>query len=81
MVAVSYALCRHFFPIPYDWRRIGGYFLLGAVLYGAGVAAREWLPHLALAYVANLGLIAIFVGYAAKREGIAPRKYFKKFRR
>ncbi len=80
MAALSYALCRHFFPIPYDLRRIGGYFLLGGVLYGAGLATREWLPHLALAYIANLGLILIFVGYAAKREGITPRKYFKQFR-
>lgn len=38
MVAVSYALCQHYFPVPFDLRRIGGYFLLGGAIFGASYA-------------------------------------------
>lgn len=35
MVAVSYLLCQKYFPVPFDLRRIGFYFLLGGAIFGA----------------------------------------------
>ena len=34
MVVVSYLLCRKYFPVPFDLRRIGFYFLFGGTLFG-----------------------------------------------
>ena len=44
MVLVSYLLCRKYFPIPYNLKRIGIYFLAGALLYAVGMLANEHLP-------------------------------------
>lgn len=38
MVAVSYFLCRKYFPVPFDLGRIGFYFLLGGAIYGLSYA-------------------------------------------
>lgn len=68
MVALSYALCRRYYPISYDLKRIGGYVLAGAALYGAGILAADlavW-PR----YFLCLVLIAAFLAYAVKREKI-----------
>lgn len=34
MVAVSYYLCQKYFPVPFDLKRIGFYFLLGGAIFG-----------------------------------------------
>lgn len=68
MVSVSYALNRKHYPIDYDLRRIGGYVLLGAVIYAAAMAVGGltlWLK-----YLLYLAFIAIFVAYAVWREKI-----------
>ena len=72
MVAVSYYLCRRYYPIPYDLRRIGGYVLLGGVIYGVGTIAGRWLPEVAK-YSLNLALVILFVLYAVRRERIDVR--------
>lgn len=68
MVSLSYYLNRKHYPIDYDLRRIGGYALIGAVIYGAAVALSGltfWIKHLVY-----LAFIAIFVVYAVRREDI-----------
>lgn len=55
-------------PVPYDLRRIGGYFLLGAVLYGAGILCGGivvWAR-----YLIYFSLVVIFAVYAVRREHI-----------
>lgn len=68
MAVLSYLLNRKYCPVPYDLRRIGGYALLGAVLYGAGMlcgGVTAWAR-----YLIYLALVAIFAGYAVGRERI-----------
>lgn len=38
MVAVSYYLCQKYFPVPFDLKRIGFYFLLGGAIFGLSYA-------------------------------------------
>ncbi|WP_294599011.1 polysaccharide biosynthesis C-terminal domain-containing protein [uncultured Rikenella sp.] len=38
MVTASYLLCRKYFPVPFDLRRIGFYFLLGGAIFGLSYA-------------------------------------------
>lgn len=38
MVAVSYYLCQKYFPVPFDLKRIGIYFLLGGAIFGLSYA-------------------------------------------
>ncbi len=68
MVAVSWYLNRRYCPTPYDLRRIGGYLLLGAVLYAAGTRTAS-LPPVAH-YACNALLVFIFCAYAVRRERI-----------
>jgi len=68
MVVVSYYLNRKHYPVPYDLRRMGGYLLLGAVLYGAGTLCGGLAPW--ARYLINSGLVIIFAWYAVWRERI-----------
>ncbi|MDD3108358.1 MAG: oligosaccharide flippase family protein [Alistipes sp.] len=68
MVLLSYYLCRRHYPIPYDLRRIGSYFLWGGVAYGLSLLSRE-LP-VGLHYGCNLLLLAGFIGYVLYIEKI-----------
>ncbi|MCH5305757.1 MAG: oligosaccharide flippase family protein [Rikenella sp.] len=66
MVGVSYALCQRYFPVPFDWRRIGFYFLLGGAIFG-GSYATALLPaggRIAL----NFLLLLIYLSVAWKVE-------------
>ena len=69
MVAVSYGLCRKYFPIPYNLKRIGLYCVLGATLYGVGMLANEHLPRVVSAAV-DLLLLAGFAIFVLKKEKI-----------
>lgn len=68
MVAVSYWLNQRFFPVPYNLRRIGGYVLLGAALYGIGFFT-DMLP-LVPKHLLNLLLVGAFVLTAVRVEKI-----------
>ena len=68
MVAVSYALCRKFYPMPYDLRRIGEYFLAGAMVFGCSRLTAMWSP--AIEYASNLLLLFAFGYFAVRREKI-----------
>lgn len=66
MVGVSYFLCRKYFPVPFDLRRIGFYFLLGGAIFGASYAT-ALLPNggrMAL----NFLLLLIYLLVAVKVE-------------
>lgn len=68
MVVFSYMLNQKHCPVPYDLRRIGGYFMLGAVLYGAGILCGGivvWAR-----YLIYFSLVVIFAVYAVRREHI-----------
>lgn len=68
MVAVSWRLNRKYCPTPYDLRRIGGYVLAGAALYGLSFAT-ALLPDI-WKYLCNLALLTAFAAYAVHREQI-----------
>jgi O-antigen/teichoic acid export membrane protein len=69
MVAQSYRLCRKHYPIPYDLRRIGEYFAIGAIAFVAseyGLSMFGKGVHLA----GNVVLLCGAAGYAIWREKI-----------
>ena len=68
MVAVSYYLNQKHYPVPYDLRRIGTYFLVGGAIYGASLLTSA-LPA-ALEYTLNLAMLAAFGFYAIRLEKI-----------
>ncbi len=75
MVAVSYWLNRRHYPIDYDLRRMGEYLLIGALLYGAGMACVDceaWMR-----YGVSAVLVTAFVVYAVRRERIDVRGLMK----
>lgn len=59
MVTASYLLGRHFYPVPYDLARVGGYLALGLLLYGASLLLVDWLDMNALAV--GTGLLLLFL--------------------
>lgn len=68
MVVISFFLNRKYYPVPYDLRRIGGYFLLGGGIYGFGMLCAG-LPAV-FKYLLYSVLVLIFVIYAVRREKI-----------
>jgi O-antigen/teichoic acid export membrane protein len=69
MVVQSYRLCRKHYPIPYDLRRIGEYFAIGAIAFVAseyGLSTFGKGVHLA----GNVVLLCGAAGYAIWREKI-----------
>ena len=68
MVAVSYYLNQKHYPVPYDLRRIGTYFLVGGAIYGTSLLTSA-LPA-ALEYTLNLAMLAAFGLYAIRLEKI-----------
>lgn len=66
MVAVSYYLCQKYFPVPFDLRRIGFYFLLGGSIFGLSYAT-ALLPS-AGRITLNFLLLLIYLLMALKVE-------------
>ena len=84
MVVWSYTLCRKHYPIPYDLKRIGEYFALGAIVFVAseyGLTGVGYGLHMA----ANVTLFMAAICYAVWREKIDVKGLLKaatgKFRR
>jgi O-antigen/teichoic acid export membrane protein len=75
MVAVSYALGRRHYPVPYGLRRIGEYVLLGALLYGLSrfTAMMPRIPE----YLCNLAFLGVYACYFLRRERIDLRPMVK----
>ena len=68
MLLLSYALNRRHYPTPYPLRRIGEYFLLGALLYGVTFLTSHW-PGFGK-YSLHLILLLLYGYYALCREHI-----------
>jgi O-antigen/teichoic acid export membrane protein len=68
MVVWSYALCRKHYPIPYDLKRIGEYFVVAAVVYTISeqLTALPYAIHMAT----NVVLFLAAICYAVWREKI-----------
>ncbi len=78
MVGISYALCQKYFPVPFDLRRIGLYFLLGGAIYGISCFT-ELLPpgaQIPLNFLLLLGF-----GLAALRKEMGPSTLSKLWKR
>ena len=69
MVVWSYILCRKHFPIPYDLKRIGEYFALGAVIYAISEYALMGMSY-GLHMATNVALFMVAICYAVWREKI-----------
>lgn len=71
MVVVSYALCQKYFNVPFDLKRIGFYFGLGALIFGLSYGTRllpQW-AELAVNFLLLLsyGLIALKTELAGRK--------------
>ena len=80
MIVVSYFLCRKYFPIPYNLKRIGAYFLVGAALYVAGMLANETLPRIASVPI-DISLLALFCIFVVRTEKIDVKALLYSFRK
>lgn len=69
MVVWSYILCRKHFPIPYDLKRIGEYFALGAAIYAISEYALMGMSY-GLHMATNVALFMVAICYAIWREKI-----------
>lgn len=72
MVVVSLALCQRYFRIPFDFRRIGFYIILGAALFGVGTMCSGlagWLR-----YCISVLLCTLFLLAAVRKEKIDLRR-------
>ena len=69
MVVWSYILCRKHFPIPYDLKRIGEYFALGAAIYAISEYALTGMSY-GLHMATNVALFMVAICYAIWREKI-----------
>lgn len=69
MVVWSYILCRKHFPIPYDLKRIGEYFALGAAIYAISEYALMGMSY-GLHMATNVALFMVAICYAVWREKI-----------
>lgn len=68
MVVVSYRLGQRHYPTPYNLKRIFSYVLIAAVMWGLSLLTAQLT--LALKYLINTAMIALFVIIAIRREGI-----------
>ena len=80
MVGVSYYLNRRYFPTPYDLGRIAEYVVLALGLYALSEMTVAESENLALRYGVNIGLLAVYGGYAFWREGVIARIQNSKFK-
>jgi len=67
MVAISYALGRRYYPVPYDLTRLAGWIGLGLALYAAG----EWLMEVQGWHflIAGTLLMLVYLGLVALIDG------------
>ncbi|MCD8186312.1 MAG: oligosaccharide flippase family protein [Rikenellaceae bacterium] len=69
MAVISYGLCQKYFPIPYNLRRIGTYFLTGILFYAVGMAVNGYLPR-SVSIPLDLLLLGGFCIFVARMEKI-----------
>lgn len=69
VMAASYFVGRHYYPLPYDLKRMGLYTLLALSLYLTGEYAADFMP-LAGAYVLRCVLLAVYALTVVRFEHI-----------
>jgi len=74
MVAISYSMMKKYYPIPYDIRRIGAYFIIGGIFYGVGMSVMN-LPYV-VKFCKDIFLLAAFLMFAVKKENINVKALF-----
>ncbi len=72
MLIVSIYLGNKHYPIPYKWKRVAGYILLGLVFYGAVLIIPD--TSLYIKYTTRTLLIIIYIYIYVKAEQIIPWK-------
>lgn len=73
MAAASYLLGRKFYPVPYDLKRIGGYFFLALLMFFANSQLPEW-NEVGLYSVRTL-MIAFFAVVVLYFEFVKPKQH------
>ena len=69
VMTISYFIGQHYYPIPYEVKRIGAYSLLAAALWGIGSLA-EFPSAMWLTYAVRTILLCIYVVAVARFENI-----------
>ncbi len=70
MVTVSYALMRHYYPVPYDLKRMGEFVAVALFFFWISEWAAGVLPSLAIRYLLNTLLLAGYIAYLIWREKV-----------
>lgn len=78
MVVVSYFLCQKYFPVPFDLRRIGFYFLLGGAVFGLSYATALLPDGVRMALNFLLLLIYLLVAFKVEMGGRRVSTLWKK---
>lgn len=68
MMAVSLIAGRHYYPLPYQWRRMGGYALLAGLMWVCGEYLMNFPEHMWLTYVSRTVMLTAYVGIVIKCE-------------
>lgn len=68
MMVLSYFVGRHYYPLPYDLKRMGLYTLLAAILWGVASAMPD-MP-VAVAYLLRTLLLAVYLGVVCIFEDV-----------
>ena len=69
VMVVSYFVGRHYYPLPYQVGRIGGYVFFAAALYWAGNLV-EWPDRMWLTYILRAIMLAVYVGAVGCLENV-----------
>ncbi|MCH5227730.1 MAG: oligosaccharide flippase family protein [Muribaculaceae bacterium] len=69
VMVISYFLGRHYYPLPYEIKRITGYTLLAGVLFAIGTMITPFLPDW-IVYIVRTVLILLYIGVIASFEPI-----------
>lgn len=69
VMAISYFVGRHYYPLPYEVGRIGLYTILAAILYAAGMWI-EGMYAMWLVYATRIVMLAIYLGVVCSFEEV-----------
>lgn len=69
VMVVSWMIGRKYYPIKYPIARMGGYFMLTIILWGAGIATGTF-TNIVFTYLSRVFLLLIYIGVVAWFENI-----------
>ncbi len=75
MMVISYVLGQKYYPIPYDLKRMGAYFLVATIIYLFSILTSHF--SLLLEYTVHTILFGIFMFYIFRREKSELQRLFK----